>query len=90
METLQNELETVTLGIYMASIDIKDAFNSIPDFSYRRIFESCMYGKWIWTSHANICKYFENTILKKFSYLQFKLMTYISKATVMRIASLML
>ena len=90
METLQNELETVTPGIYMASIDVKDAFNSIPDFSCRRIFESCMYDKWIWTSHANICKYFENTILKKFSYLQFKLMTYISKATVMRIASPML
>ena len=51
----------------MAFIDLKDAFYSVPIHKttkptwhyFRRIFEICMYAKWIWTSHVNIYKNFK-------------------------------
>ena len=60
-------LKLIRPGVYMASIDLKDAFFSVPIHKttkptwhfFRGIFEICMYAKWIWTSHANIYKNFK-------------------------------
>ena len=70
MESLQNVLELIRRGVYMASIDLKHAFiqylftkpPSLLVIFCRRIFEICMYAKRIWISHANIYKSFKNTI----------------------------
>ena len=60
MESLQNVLELIRPGVYMASIDLKDAFYSgsqkppsLRDI-FCRMFEICIYAKQIWTIHANI------------------------------------
>ena len=60
MESLQNLLELIRPGVYMASIDLKDVFYSgsqkppsIVDI-FCRMFEICIYPKRIWTIHANI------------------------------------
>ena len=49
MESLQNVLELIRPGVYMASIDLKDAFYSVPDvldIFCREIFEIDTYAKW--------------------------------------------
>ena len=49
MESLQNVLELFRPGVYIASIDLKDAFYSVPDvldIFCREIFEIDMYAKW--------------------------------------------
>ena len=71
MESLQNVLELIRPGVYMASIDLKDAFYSVLSHKNHQayltifcwgMFEICIYAKWIWTSNANIYRNFKNTI----------------------------
>ena len=51
----------------MASIDLKDAFYSVPVHKNHQAYltffvEGYLNAKWIWTSHVNIYKNFKNTI----------------------------
>ena len=101
MESLQNVLELIRQVVYMAPIDLKDAFYSEPvhkNYQAYLTFFVEEYLKFVCmpNGYNQPCEYLQKfqkyhflSLEKKVFYLKFTLMTHICKAMIMKTASLM-
>ena len=70
VESTQNLLSMIELGVFMASTDLKDAFFSVPIYDdhqkFLKIFVkdyyNCLHAEWVWPCNAYFYKNHKNII----------------------------